>query len=170
MKTPNRREKGNTVLSTLNTSIRKKRQDQGFTLIELLVVILIIGILAAIVVVAVRGTTGDASSKACSQNAANLASAIDRYLADNNDQIADPSPAGAAITAPVNAVTGTYTGYTTYTKTQLEGLLVPKYIKSVPESDKTKTDFAVVAVKAATAGDPVYGVLCEGTGGTNSGL
>jgi prepilin-type N-terminal cleavage/methylation domain-containing protein len=148
--------------------LKKKREDQGFTLIELLVVILIIGILAAIVVVAVRGTTGDASLKACNQNASNLANAIDRYVANNADTIADPASTTNIANTAVNPLSDTYTTIYAYTQAELQGLLVPNYIKTIP--DPADANFAVIGVKATSAKGVVYGALCQGDGGQNAGL
>ena len=153
------------MLRTLNT-LRKKREDQGFTLIELLVVILIIGILAAIVVVAVRGTTGDASVNACNQSAVNLSNALDRYIAANGDVI--PTATGAAPTNITNPLGAGITLINSYTKTELEGLLVPNYIKSVP--DPAAAENAVIAVTATKGGTDFVGVLCQAKDGKNAGL
>jgi prepilin-type N-terminal cleavage/methylation domain-containing protein len=64
--------------------LRKKRQeDAGFTLVELLIVIVIIGILAAVVVLAVGGITKSGSDSACqgSKDAADAATVT--YYAGN---------------------------------------------------------------------------------------
>jgi len=153
------------VLKTLLNSIKKKRsEDSGFTLIELLVVILIIGILSAIVVVAVRGSTGDAKVKACTQNAQNLMSAIDTYATQNSDTY----PSGGAETAPsaVNAIDAAITIDGAYLKTDLETALVPALIKSVPDPTNDK----VIAVKYTRNGKAAVGVLCQLSGGKNAGI
>jgi prepilin-type N-terminal cleavage/methylation domain-containing protein len=143
---------------------KKRSEDAGFTLIELLVVILIIGILAAIVVVAVRGSTGDAKVKACTQNAQNLMSAIDTYATQN----ADSYPSGGADTAPsaVNAIDQTITINGAYTKAELETALVPALIKSVPDP----TTDNVIAVKYTRNNKAAVGVLCQLSGAKNAGI
>ena len=64
---------------------RARQNDEGFTLIELLIVILILGILAAIVVVALTGTSQDAKTKACSDDARNTYNALNNYVLRNGD-------------------------------------------------------------------------------------
>ena len=71
----------------------KNLLEKGFTLVELLVVIVILGILAAVVVFAVGGTTKDASVSACLSERATLETAIEAYKAQAADaNLAEVNP------------------------------------------------------------------------------
>jgi general secretion pathway protein G len=69
----------------IQRSLDKKRSGQGgFTLIELLIVIVILGILAAIVVLAIGGLKGTSQKAACNSEGQTIATAEDAYFATNN--------------------------------------------------------------------------------------
>ena len=63
-------------------AMEKKRSGEGgFTLVELLIVIVILGILAAIVVLAIGGLSGSAQTATCKSGAKTVESAEDAYFA-----------------------------------------------------------------------------------------
>ena len=70
--------------------------QRGFTIVELLIVIVVIGILAAITVVAYNGVQGRANDTAIQSDLSNLATKLEMYKVENGVY-----PAGAAQLTPL---------------------------------------------------------------------
>ena len=71
-----------TVDTTRQTTPTKR--DKGFTLVELLIVIAILGVLATITVLSVRGISSNSQVSACRADAKVYQLAVESYAAQNN--------------------------------------------------------------------------------------
>jgi len=154
----------------------REEANGGFTMIELLIVIVVLGILAAIVVFALGGVTGESAAAACQSDARTVGVGAGALKAEN--------PKLTSLTA------GTLTSGTwsvgsweadMLSKAKITGLIGNPYVQSWPTSSSytiqvasgatvsTMYDIsghgtsAVIAAKATEK--PVYGdVLVTGTG------
>ena len=61
----------------------RRRRAGGFTLVEILIVVVILGVLASVVVFAVRGLTDRGQEASCKSDAQTLLAASDSYMAMN---------------------------------------------------------------------------------------
>jgi general secretion pathway protein G len=94
-----------------------EENQSGFTLIELLIVIVVLGILAAIVVFALSGVTGQSTTAACQSDAKTVGIGVAALQAENPDAIPTATGTFATSTAtstPQNwsygLISGTLTG------------------------------------------------------------
>tara|TARA_B100001245_G_scaffold89592_1_gene64684 strand:- start:6143 stop:6646 length:504 start_codon:yes stop_codon:yes gene_type:complete len=83
------------------------RKHSGFTIVELLIVVVVIGILAAIVIVAYNGITNSANDSAVKSDLANAAKALEIYRVNEGAYPASVSQVGA-MTTPIKVSTQAY--------------------------------------------------------------
>jgi general secretion pathway protein G len=131
-----------------------KRAQAGFTIVELLIVIVIIGILAAITIVAYNGIQERANFSKSQSDLSALNKAIQLYYADNGSYPSSTS-----------GCTNGWCGWDQATGDNFIPGLVPKYIASTPQlptsyassntylySSATGVNFRLMRYKADAAG------------------
>ncbi len=114
------------------------KKQSGFTIVELLIVIVIIGILAAITIVAYNGIQQRARDSARTSDIAGIQKALELYRADN-----DSYPSAGSDNVGYNL-------------SDLSTALVPKYINSIPNDPVTAfTNYQYVRGSASSGS---YGI------------
>lgn len=133
-----------------------KKYTKGFTLIELLVVIGILGILLAIVLIAINPARqfALANNTKRQSDATALLNAIGQYSASNKGKLPLNMPTVAQSPAEVKG-DGTATGVG-----NICASIVPTYIASLPEDPAITTPFTVCTVAYTTG----YEVSVDATG------
>lgn len=76
---------------------RRARQDQarGFTLVELLIVVVVLGILATVTMLAVRGITAKGADSTCEADRQMLETAVDAFSATRRAVLSEDVLVGA---------------------------------------------------------------------------
>lgn len=117
-------------LSTTSFARPQSRMHFGFTIVELLIVIVVIGILAAITIVAYNGVQQRGRDAARSSAVKNIKTALELYKADVGNY---PSCVGISDHQACTDINSTTSG--------LASILIPKYVSSIPNdpSYPTKT-------------------------------
>ena len=152
--------------------------NRGFTIVELLIVIVVIGILAAITIVAYNGVTDKAKVASMKSDLANTNQQIMLYLGDNNVYPTALTQLNSGV--GVKSSNGNIYGYTsdatvnppTYCLTVMNGTLTPSSISQAGNINDGACPF--------TTGDQTYcpegsyvklnGYYCDGTTGSTANL
>lgn len=113
----------------------KYKQQSGFTIVELLIVIVVIGILAAITIVAYNGVQQRSTNQQMSSAIRAYYSAITAYVVDNG-----ALPAGNACLGPADLYISNpcYIGNSTYSHSATLNNSLTPYLKTIPTLPNTK--------------------------------
>ncbi len=135
----------------------KKQQERGFTIVELLIVIVVIGILAAITIVAYGGITARANAAKYQTEAVGLMKKAETYNAINGAYPltaagADATTVSVQTTAGVNLTAK----YNSTTSAQLPGAIS---IFAVSASAPTYVQ-AMIGINASTSVDSYFVQYC----------
>jgi prepilin-type N-terminal cleavage/methylation domain-containing protein len=136
---------------------------KGFTLLEILLVIAAIGILAAIVIIAINPNRQLAQVRDAqrSSDSRSLLQALEQYLIDNNQY--PPEVLSQSVNTIVEVCTQNASDCTGYL--DLESALVPMYIASIPNDPSLSGNGSGYAVSKTSSG---LGIVAIGTEGVST--
>ena len=115
----------------------KKIVSHGFTIVELLIVIVVIGILAAISIVAYNGIAAKARDAQREQDVKTIAKALEMYYTDNGYYPASYCAPSCPSPKKINASWATTSDGSWNV---LEAALVPKYISKLPKDPSASVE------------------------------
>ena len=117
-------------------------KKRGFTIVELLVVIVIIGILAAISIVAYNGVTAKARDAQRLQDVKTITKALELYYIDNGHY--PNSSCGSSCPVP-KKMNNTWSTTADGSWSVLEQALVPKYLSALPKDPQASLSTPMAA-------------------------
>ena len=121
--------------------LKLRDKQQGFTIVELLIVIVVIGVLAAISIVAYNGVTAKARDAQRAQDIKTIAKALEMYYVDNGQFPDSRCGAGSNPACPDPKKINTWWATTSDGSWNvLEQALVPKYISALPKDPRASID------------------------------
>lgn len=129
-----------------------KKYTKGFTLIELLVVIGILGILLAIVLIAINPARqfAQANNTARQSDITTILNAIHQYSADNHGQLPTNMPAKGAAAVEIKSGAAASVG-------DICQALVPTYVAALPTDPKAPTNAIQIPIGDATTPNTCLG-------------
>ena len=126
--------------------LKLRDKQQGFTIVELLIVIVVIGVLAAISIVAYNGVTAKARDAQRAQDMKIIAKALEMYYVDNGEFPASQCGSGGRPACPdPKKENSSWATTADGSWNVLEYALVPKYISALPKDPRasTATDLSI---------------------------
>lgn len=115
--------------------LRQRRQSiRGFTIVELLIVIVVIGILAAIVIVAYRGVTAKSQYATMRQDMTTIRKVLELYKVDHGDY---PNSANCVNTSGETSYQSGWCGWDQGRGDSFIPGLAPAYASRIPTLDRS---------------------------------
>lgn len=109
------------------------KESKGFTIVELLIVIVVIGILAAISIIAYNNVQQKARDSQRAQDIKTIAKALEMYYLDHGSY--PPSGCGSNCPSP-KVINTSWASTADGSWSILKNALVPKYISALPEDPR----------------------------------